>query len=42
MALPVKMASGCGVLEYRSIEKSESPDFNLNGFFHYSTTPSLQ
>jgi hypothetical protein len=44
MALPVKIASGFGVLEYWIIgvlEKSESPSFNLNESFHYSITPPL-
>jgi len=31
-----------GVLEYWSVGKSESPNFNLNAFFHYSNTPPLQ
>jgi hypothetical protein len=31
-----------GVLEYWSVGKSESPNFNLNESFHYSIIPSLQ
>ena len=41
MALSVKIASRFGVLEYWSVGKSESPNFNLNESFHYSTTPLL-
>jgi hypothetical protein len=41
MALPVKIASCLGVLEYWSVGKSESPNFNLNESFHYSITPPL-
>jgi hypothetical protein len=33
---------GTGVLEYWSVGKSESPNFRLNGSFHYSITPPLQ
>jgi hypothetical protein len=29
------------VLEYWSVGKSKSPNFNLNWFFHYSITPPL-
>ena len=28
-----------GILEYWSLGKSKSPNFNLNWFFHYSITP---
>jgi hypothetical protein len=45
MALPVKIESFFGVLEYWSVGKSESPNFKLNWSFsllHYSTTASLQ
>jgi hypothetical protein len=42
MALPGKIASCLGVLEYWSVGKSESPNFNLNWSFHYSITPPLQ
>jgi hypothetical protein len=31
-----------GVLEHWSVGKSESPNFNLDWSFHYSTTPSIQ
>jgi hypothetical protein len=30
-----------GVLQYWSVGKSESPNFNLNESFHYSITPPL-
>ncbi len=30
-----------GALEYWSVGKSEGQNFNLNCFFHYSTTPPL-
>ena len=40
MAVPVKIASCFGVLEYWSVGKSESPNFNLNWSFHYSITPA--
>jgi hypothetical protein len=47
MALPVKIASGFGVLEYWSIGVLEKrkPEFQLErvlSLLHYSTTPSLQ
>jgi hypothetical protein len=42
MALPIKIASSFGVLEYWSVGKNEDPNFNLNWFFHYSITPPLQ
>ena len=45
MAVPAKIASCFGVLEYWSVGKSESPNFKVSWFFsllHYSTTPSLQ
>ena len=41
MTFPVKIASCFGVLEYWSVGKSESPNFNLNESFHYSITPPL-
>jgi hypothetical protein len=41
MALSVKIVSCIGVLEYWSVGKSESPNFNLNESFHYSITPLL-
>jgi hypothetical protein len=31
-----------GLLQYWSVGKGESPNFNLNESFHYSITPPLQ
>ena len=36
------IGSSCfGVLEYWSVGKNKSPNFNLNWFLHYSITPQL-
>jgi hypothetical protein len=40
-ALLVEIARCFGVLEYWSVGKSKSPNFNLNESFHYSITPPL-
>ena len=41
MALPVKIASSFGLVEYWSFGKSKIPNLNLNCSFHYSITPAL-
>jgi len=41
MAVPGKIASYSGVLEYWSVGESDSPNISLNEFSHCSITPPL-